>query len=142
MDGWPAALEALALARALGDSAWLYPLVNAGHMPPIRRRADGTVEDLGDAIVGLPLGVMDRPYEEVVVPLEPGDALVMFTDGVTEARNPAGEAYGIERTRAAIAAAPRDGATVGATLVADVRGFAAGRPQTDDLTIVCVSRKG
>jgi serine phosphatase RsbU (regulator of sigma subunit)/pSer/pThr/pTyr-binding forkhead associated (FHA) protein len=116
-------------------------LVNAGHMAPIRRRSqDNKVEDLGEAVIGLPLGVIDRPYEEVVVPFEPGDTLLMFTDGVSEARNPEGELYGIERARAAVRDASADAAAVGTALLDDVRRFAAGRPQGDDLTIVCVRR--
>ena len=62
-------------------------LVNAGHMPPLRRRPGRPgVEEVGDAIVGLPLGVMDRPYEQMTFPLEPGDVLLFYTDGVTEAQ--------------------------------------------------------
>ena len=73
-------------------------LVNAGHMPPLRRRAGRPdVEEVGDAIVGLPLGVMDKPYEQMSFPLEPGDVLVFYTDGVTEARNPGNDQYGLER---------------------------------------------
>jgi serine phosphatase RsbU (regulator of sigma subunit) len=117
-------------------------LVNAGHMPPLLRRAEGQdPEDLGDAIVGLPLGVVDRPYEEMVLALEPGDTVVLYTDGVTEARNPKGELYGPERLRAALGLGPLDVQALGTHLLADVRTFAAGRPQSDDLTLVCFRRR-
>ena len=116
-------------------------LVNAGHMPPLRRRA-GSVEEVGDAVIGLPLGVMDKPYDEMTFPLEPGDVLLFYTDGVTEARNPGNDQYGLERLMKAVAAGPKDVQGLGAAVLADVRRFAAGRPQGDDLTIVCVGRDG
>jgi serine phosphatase RsbU (regulator of sigma subunit) len=115
-------------------------LVNAGHLPPLRRRASGVVEEVGDAIVGLPLGVVDRPYEEMVLPLERGDTLIFYTDGVTEARNPQGELYGIERLRGVAANAAPDVEALGTAVLADVRHFAGERPLGDDLTIVCFGR--
>ena len=95
---------------------------------------------LGDEIVGLPLAGIDRPYEEIVVALEPGDTILLYTDGVTEARNPAEEWYGPERLRAAMAAAPETAEGLGTAVLADVRRFAAARPQSDDLTIVGFGR--
>jgi sigma-B regulation protein RsbU (phosphoserine phosphatase) len=100
------------------------------------------MEEVGDAIVGLPLGVIDRPYEQMTFPLEPGDLLVLFTDGVTEARNPAGDQYGPDRLRAVVAAGPKDVEAMGKAVLADVRRFAAGRLPNDDLTIVCFGRDG
>jgi serine phosphatase RsbU (regulator of sigma subunit) len=116
-------------------------LVNAGHMPPLRRRGQpAVVDDVGDEIVGIPLGVFDRPYEEQVVPLEPGDTLLLYTDGVTEARNPQDQLYGADRLREVVRSAPEGVEALGTTLLADVRRFAADRPQSDDLTIVCFGR--
>jgi serine phosphatase RsbU (regulator of sigma subunit) len=116
-------------------------LVNAGHLPPLRRRADrGEVEPVGEAIVGLPLAGIDRPYEEEVIALEPGDSILLCTDGVTEARNPAGEWYGAERLRPAMWAGADGPESIGAAVVADVRGFMGDRPQGDDLTVVCFGR--
>ena len=118
-------------------------LVNAGHMPPLRRRrGKAGVEEVGDAIAGLPLGVMDKPYEQMELPLEPGDVLVMYTDGVTEARSPTGDQYGLECLRAVVAGGPPDVEALGKAVLADVRRFAAGRPANDDLTIVCFGRDG
>ncbi len=96
---------------------------------------------LGEEIVGLPLAGIDRPYEEVVVALEPGDLVLLYTDGVTEARNPAGEWYGVERLRAAVREAPATVEGLGAAVLENVRRFAAERPQSDDLTIVCFGRE-
>ena len=65
--------------------------------PPIVLRDDGTAEEL-DAPHGALLGVMPEvAAPDVIVPLEPGDALVLFTDGVLEARDRAGELFGADR---------------------------------------------
>lgn len=70
--------------------------VNAGHNPPILLRANGNVEYLERG--GLLLGVMKYlTYERGHVELEPGDLLVLFTDGVTEAMGDDGEEYGDDR---------------------------------------------
>jgi serine phosphatase RsbU (regulator of sigma subunit) len=116
-------------------------LVNAGHMPPLLRRAAGGVEEIGAEAVGLPLAVMDRSYEQTAVRLGRGECVVLFADGVTESRDPANELYGLERLRAAMAAAPPGATAVGAAILADVRRFAAGRPAGDDLTVVCIGRE-
>jgi phosphoserine phosphatase RsbU/P len=74
---------------------WRVTLSLAGHPHPLLRRADGTVEALGAP--GLPLGLFpDAPLVDVSVQLRSGDALLLFTDGLTEAR--AGdEEFGVHR---------------------------------------------
>jgi serine phosphatase RsbU (regulator of sigma subunit) len=70
--------------------------VNAGHNAPILRRENGTLEKLETG--GLPLGIkVDAAYETASLELRPGDALVLFTDGVIEAFNESGEEFGNER---------------------------------------------
>src|SRR5262249_56325802 len=114
----------------------LMTLVNAGHLPPLRRRAGGgEVEAVAEEAVGLPLAGFDKPYEQAVVPLEPGDTLLLYTDGVTEARTPAGAWYGMERLRATLRGAPEGVEALGQAVLADVRQFAGERPQHADLTI-------
>jgi serine phosphatase RsbU (regulator of sigma subunit) len=118
-------------------------LVNAGHPPPVLCRAGSNrVELLGEEIVGMPLAVIAQPHPEQVVSLAPGDSVILYTDGVTEARNPAGELYGVERLYQAIQAAPPGASGPGPALAGDVRRFAGDRPQADDLTIVCFGRPG
>jgi phosphoserine phosphatase RsbU/P len=116
-------------------------LVNAGHIPPLLHRQGQGATEIGQEIVGLPLAVLDRPYEEMVMPFEPGDALLLCTDGVTEARNVKGDMYGAERLHQAVSQAPTDIEALGKTVLDDVRRFAGARPQNDDLTIVCVGRE-
>jgi sigma-B regulation protein RsbU (phosphoserine phosphatase) len=78
------------------DRTHAFDYVNAGHNPPMLLRADGELELLEKG--GLLLGVMrDIPYERGTTTLAPGDVLVLFTDGVTEAMGPGDEEYGEDR---------------------------------------------
>jgi serine phosphatase RsbU (regulator of sigma subunit) len=129
------------VVAVLDLATYAMTLVNAGHMPPLRRRQGrGETEEVGADVVGLPLAVFDRPYEQHVVVLEPGDTLVLFTDGVTEARNPKGELFGLDHLRLAVQSAPEDIEAVGQAVLSEVRQFAAGRPAGDDLALVCFGR--
>src|SRR5437764_11810423 len=79
--------------------------VNAGHNAPILRRANGALEKL--EIGGLPLGIkVDATYETASLELRPGDALILFTDGVIEAFNASGEEFGNERWLATVRGLP------------------------------------
>ena len=69
--------------------------VNAGHVPPVVLRRDGSVDWLETG--GAPLGLFpDWPCEEGVVHLHPGDLVLAYTDGVSEAENASGEMLGVE----------------------------------------------
>jgi serine phosphatase RsbU (regulator of sigma subunit) len=70
--------------------------VNAGHLPILIRRGNGTVEQITSS--GLPLGILEAArYSESVATLDPGDLVVLFTDGLTEAEDSAEEEFGVER---------------------------------------------
>ena len=115
---------------------------NGGHNPPYVRRADGVLEllDGGGALV---LGVMpDVEFPDHVVSLGPGDRLVLYTDGVTEACNTSEEAYGPVRLSAEI----RDhGDEAPAALVEricqSVAAFSGSAPQADDITVAVLARE-
>ena len=116
-------------------------LVNAGHMCPMILRVDGSIEEFGEEAVGLPIGVVeDFGYEVVGRLIEPGETVVIFTDGVDEAMNPDGELYTLERMRRFLADGPRKADELGEALLSDVRRFAAGTPQNDDITIMAFGR--
>jgi serine phosphatase RsbU (regulator of sigma subunit) len=117
-------------------------MVNAGHLPPLRRcGATGEVDVIGENDVGIPLGVFDRPYQETTLDLGVGDCLVLATDGITEARNPDNDLYGVERLRAIMQKSPPEAGSIGASVLADVRSFAGGRPLGDDLTLIVMGRE-
>lgn len=116
-------------------------MVNAGHMSPMILRVDGTIEEFDDDATGLPIGVMeDYPFEVVRRSIEPGEIFVIFTDGVDEAMNPDGELYTLERMRTLIESGPREADALGQALLGDVRRFADGRDQNDDITIMTFGR--
>lgn len=115
---------------------------NGGHNPPLIRRANGTVEML-TAAAGLVLGMFPATYEQDSAQLQPGDTLVLYTDGVTEAFNVDAQMYEearlVERVRA-------DGGGSAKTLVASifdgVIGFSGAAPQSDDITVAVLSWAG
>lgn len=116
-------------------------LVNAGHMAPLIRKADGTVEEFGEPAIGVPIGIMeDYPYETVSRAIEPGETVVLITDGVDEAMNPDGDLYTKQRVVKFVEASSDDADELGKTLLSDVRKHADGRDQNDDITIMTFSR--
>jgi serine phosphatase RsbU (regulator of sigma subunit) len=116
-------------------------LANAGHMSPMIRKPDGTVEQFSDETVGLPVGIAeDYPYEVVTRTIEPGEMVVIITDGVDEAMNPAGELYTKERVIEFVKHGSPKAEDLGKALLADVRRHANGRAQNDDITIMTFSR--
>jgi serine phosphatase RsbU (regulator of sigma subunit)/CHASE2 domain-containing sensor protein len=118
-------------------------LVCAGHDNPILVRADGTAHEV-KLDGGPPLCVAPGfPYPVEVHKLEPGELLLAFTDGATEAQDPAGELFGRKRLTAAAAEAAKAGSASEAidALVAQVRAFEAGGEPSDDLTLLALRRK-
>jgi phosphoserine phosphatase RsbU/P len=70
--------------------------INAGHPPPLLLRAGRLVQSLPGGR-RMPLGLDDAAVELAELTLEPGDRLLLYTDGVTEARASGGEAFGVDR---------------------------------------------
>ncbi len=110
----------------------------AGHNPALLRHSDGRVIALpttGDVALAV---VEDAAYHERTAQMQPGDALLLYTDGITEAFNPEGELYGDDRLAAAWSNAPvaAGPATAAGALVEAVHAFERGHPQTDDVTCV------
>jgi sigma-B regulation protein RsbU (phosphoserine phosphatase) len=113
---------------------------NAGHNPPLLIRANGTVETLEGG--GLILGVFGMAqYESRSCRFSPGDVLVLFSDGVTEALNPANEEFGDDRLVELLRRnRGRSAEEVISTVTEAVNVFAAGAPAADDLTLVVAKR--
>jgi phosphoserine phosphatase RsbU/P len=116
-------------------------VANAGHMDPLVRRASGEIEGVGRSGAGTPLGVLrSAVYHPVPVALEPGDLIVLYTDGVTESMDRDRETFGVDRLKEVLAAAPPGAPAAGEAILAAVREHAVGRSQSDDITIVCFER--
>lgn len=108
--------------------------INAGHNNPILRRTTGLIERLD--VGGLPLGIqLEATYQPASVALEPGDWLVIFTDGVVEAVNAGEEEFGEPRLLSAIqAGATTQPSDLLKRLMADLDLFVGSTPQHDDVT--------
>ena len=114
---------------------------SAGHTPLVLLGASGPPRFVFPSS-GMVLGLMSgRTYESATLDLAPGESLVLYTDGVTEAFDPEEELFGDERLMECLAGAPREdaGGTVAGLLDA-VRAFAAGAAQSDDITILAIRR--
>jgi sigma-B regulation protein RsbU (phosphoserine phosphatase) len=109
---------------------------NAGHNPPYLVRADGSLHELTEG--GMVLGLfMHAQYESGIVKLEPGDHLVLFTDGVVEARNSKGEEFGNGRIRDLLQQNARATSQVLLRSLRDQLAlFSANTPQHDDITMM------
>jgi sigma-B regulation protein RsbU (phosphoserine phosphatase) len=117
-------------------------IVNAGHMSPIIRKPDGTLVEPADPDhSGMPVGAMeDYPYEVVETELGPGEVVVIFSDGISEAMNAASQEFTTDRIREITRKNCCDATTLGEALLTDVRRHVAGWKQHDDMTLVVVSR--
>ncbi len=118
-------------------------LVNAGHLAPLLfRRATGTVEEaMLKHQAGLPVGVQkDCQYSSYPVQLQPGDCLLLFTDGVLEATNKQNVQFHMKRVYETLRAGPCAPRAMGERLVAAVKQHSLGCKQHDDITVVCFGR--
>ncbi len=115
--------------------------VNAGHNPPLVSHADGSVEKLEGT--GLILGILPiATYQQGVCRLDPGDSVLLFSDGVTEAVRPnADEEFGEERLAQVLAGLRDQSAEAIITSINQkVEDFTCGAPPADDITLVVAKR--
>lgn len=116
-------------------------LVNAGHLPPIRVAGDGSasmIETTGDMAVAV-AETIDFTSRSLM--LDPGEMLVLYTDGVTEAFDAAGDQFGEDRLmRCLERVGGQDPASVADQVIAMVRKFEEGVDQSDDITLLVVQR--
>jgi phosphoserine phosphatase RsbU/P len=120
-------------------------LSRAGHDAPLlyRSAADElTPVKPPGLVLGIDSGnVFDRIANDLAVPLERDDCLILYTDGVTEALNGDGDEFGLERTMASVRASARNGApAVINRLIDDVRNFVDATPQNDDITVIVIRK--
>jgi len=115
---------------------------NAGHEFPFIRAGGAyrLLKDKHDMMVG---AMKKAKYTEYTLLLAPGDALFVYTDGVPEASNAAGEMFGMDRLEAALnRAADQSPEAILRSVRADVDAFVNGAKQFDDLTMLCMEYRG
>jgi len=117
-------------------------VVNAGHMPPIcRNTIDNSVRQLTNRIGSLPLGIMTTDeYHPDIFELAPGDQILMYTDGVSEAMNEDRDILGIPKLLEIVSDAPPTIDAAVKHVVNAVAVYSDDAPQSDDLTIVGFQR--
>jgi phosphoserine phosphatase RsbU/P len=116
-------------------------IVNAGHMAPLVRRKDGTIEEPGDSVAGLPLGITDAiTYEQVETTIGPGETVTLYTDGINESMDKGGAFYTIDRMRKHARENNHGPEHLGRLIVEDVQKFLTGAVQNDDMCLVCFGR--
>ena len=122
-----------------GTGALTY--ANGGHCHPLVVHPDGSSEELA-ATGGVSLGVMPGlGYRQETVTLAPGDTMILYTDGVSEAMNAEGEEFGVERLQQVFAGkAPGDARETNEAVMAAVSEFAGDTPQSDDVTCLVLRR--
>lgn len=132
-----------------------FTCTNAGHNPPLLLRRDGRIQELTTG--GLLLGMLgDQVYQQDTVTLEPGDVVVMYTDGITDAVGPSaadapqdadgpdpGAMFGEDALREVLRRHRHlPAAGIKEAILAAVAAHTAGVPQIDDITLVVVRRQG
>jgi sigma-B regulation protein RsbU (phosphoserine phosphatase) len=120
-----------------------FQLGNAGHPAPLRLSQSGEVESLKSP-PGVALGAWrDLPYSTTTHQLEPGDTLLFFTDGVTEALDDHGQFYTIGRLRDLFSGLKHEPVErITRAVMRDVRAFAGQQEQADDLTLLAIRWNG
>ena len=139
MDSWGRLLYI-----ALDAQARTFHYASAGHDPALWYHVKTGVVDRLDS-TGLPLGIeISAKYDQVgPLELEPGDVLVMSTDGIREARNPQDEIFGLSRLREVICShANRSAREIHSAVIQAVDSFQAGAPQDDDISLAIVRYLG
>jgi serine phosphatase RsbU (regulator of sigma subunit) len=131
---------ATAFLAVLEPASGGFRYANAGHNPGLLLRASGEAERLGAS--GPPLGLLPAAaYGEGGGALAPGDSLVLYTDGVTEAADPAGEEYGLDRLTELWRRRRGEPLAAAAKALEDaLTAFVGGAPDADDRTLVVVRR--
>jgi len=129
-----------AFIAALEPASGRLGYTNAGHNPALLVRADRSVQRL--PANGVPIGLFPATqYEGAEVTLGPGDLVLLYTDGITEAANPAGDEFGLERLQAVVCQHAREPLVALAVAIeAAVEVFVEGTPFGDDRTLVMLRR--
>jgi hypothetical protein len=137
-DGVPGKFATLVYLELKPDSGQVR-ILNAGHMPPITIKSSG-LDQLPP--VAPPLGALpDSVYAEQRIEIEPGELLLIYSDGLTEARNEGGEFFGEERLLALLPGLRTlSVADAGSRLLAEVESFVGEERYSDDLSLALLKR--
>ncbi len=141
-DDNDAAMFVTVLYAAYDTATGEFTYASGGHDSPLVVHADGS-SALLPGTGGVALGIVpDFPFGQHTVTIAPGDTVILYTDGVTEAMNGSGEQFGIERLQQVFAASPPADSQDASRAIFDAVSFFAGdTPQSDDLTCLTLQRR-
>ncbi len=113
---------------------------NAGHNLPLLRKAAGRINTLPHG--GIALGILPEvEYREYTIDLEPGDGLILYTDGVTDALNAQGDSFGLSRLEESIGSNAVDAVSLVKHLKENLFSWDEETPQQDDITLLALTRE-
>jgi serine phosphatase RsbU (regulator of sigma subunit) len=116
-------------------------IINAGHMAPLWKTVSKRILEPGEEQAGVPIGVIDDfEYEMSHFEIQPGEQLLLYTDGINEAPNSDGKMFGIARIQDLMLAADSDVKQIGNQIVQDLNKFVVGTEQADDMCLVVIGR--
>jgi sigma-B regulation protein RsbU (phosphoserine phosphatase) len=128
------------LAAVIEPESGTLEFACAGHPSPLLRAPDGKVSELTNP-GALPLGAMaDTPFREHTTTLVPGSCVLFYTDGLDEAHNDKKELFGKERIVKVLGESNGNAQDALDALLTEVARFAEGELQSDDLTLITLSR--
>jgi serine phosphatase RsbU (regulator of sigma subunit) len=116
---------------------------SAGHLPPIiyRHQQNHFENGFDHNFGGPPLGVVDLfPYDACTIPLEPGDTVLLFSDGVTDSINKQGQDFPLENILGVLKSGPKNPRSMVERLITAIKNHSHGCKQHDDITVVSVGR--
>jgi serine phosphatase RsbU (regulator of sigma subunit) len=117
-------------------------LSNAGHLPPILRHAGGDVEEVEQETAGFPLGVeRDYEYSQIEFELQPGETMLLYTDGTSEATNADYELFGVRRLKTAVSNASPQAEELIQSVLDEVEEFSGEDTFQDDICLVALHRR-
>lgn len=139
-DNTPANRFVTMFAGELDPLTGTFRYINAGHNPPLIAKLDGSVQQLSSG--GLPLGIIaDAEFEAGEIVLEPGESLVIYSDGVSEANNIEGDEFGMERLTEVVGSNIKASASgIRDKVESALSAFTQTAPANDDITLVIVKR--
>lgn len=126
------------LYMVVDSKARTVSLVSAGHHPVLKRAKNGRIESM-DNTGGAPVGMDESgEYQEITLPLAPGDILFAYTDGLLEGRDTKGAEYGLERIKKTLSGSCSSCTGASEMVLEDFKKYSAGAPVHDDTTVLAV----
>jgi serine phosphatase RsbU (regulator of sigma subunit)/pSer/pThr/pTyr-binding forkhead associated (FHA) protein len=124
------------------DKMGRFEYVNAGHVPPLVRRGSGALEELGSG--GFPVGMFpEAEYQSARVNLDPGDYVLIYSDGISEAVNPRNEMFEEKRLQRILEDFQGENVhELCDAIRAGMKAFTEGAAQSDDITMLAIQYKG